>query len=339
VRGIASIMALCHTVTMPIVALRRYSGGNPDPAEILLDGEVRRALPRHSFDWVGLVNPDAAEMALVQRQFGLHPLAVEDALNPTQLPKVEIYGPQLFLVATTAASGEGDKVEYGQTALFLGPDFLVTVRNGSTRPHTALRQRLEAQPERLGEGPDYVAHAILDFIVDGYQPIIDQLEDLVQAMEEGAINSFPESSTIRRIFRLRRHMRRFVRIIGPMEEVCERLATTDLPAIDPGARIWFRDVLDHVRRTMRRVAGLRDTLASIVETASLLEQHRQGDMTRQLAAWAAILAVPTAIAGIYGMNFDYMPELHHRWGYPAVIGVIALVCGGLWLRFRSIDWL
>jgi magnesium transporter len=124
-----------------------------------------------------------------------------------------------------------------------------------------------------------------------------------------------------------------------MEEVCERLATTDLPAIDPGARIWFRDVLDHVRRTMRRVAGLRDTLASIVETASLLEQHRQGDMTRQLAAWAAILAVPTAIAGIYGMNFDYMPELHHRWGYPAVIGVIALVCGGLWLRFRSIDWL
>ena len=332
-------MALCHTVTMPIVALRRYSGGNPDPAEILLDGEVRRALPRHSFDWVGLVNPDAAEMALVQRQFGLHPLAVEDALNPTQLPKVEIYGPQLFLVATTAASGEGDKIEYGQTALFLGPDFLVTVRNGSTRPHTALRQRLEAQPERLGEGPDYVAHAILDFIVDGYQPIIDQLEDLVQAMEEGAINSFPESSTIRRIFRLRRHMRRFVRIIGPMEEVCERLATTDLPAIDPGARIWFRDVLDHVRRTMRRVAGLRDTLASIVETASLLEQHRQGDMTRQLAAWAAILAVPTAIAGIYGMNFDYMPELHHRWGYPAVMGGIALVCGGLWVRFRSIDWL
>ena len=332
-------MALCHTVAMPIVALRRYSGGNPDPSELLLDGKPRVSLPKHSFDWIGLANPDAAEMALVQRQFGLHPLAVEDALNPTQLPKVEIYGAQLFVVAATAASGEGDKIEYGQTALFLGPDFLVTVRTGSTRAHTALRQRLETQPERLNEGPDYVAHAILDFIVDGYQPIIDKLEDVVQAMEEGAINSFPESSTIRRIFRLRRQMRRFVRIIGPMEEVCERLASTDLPSIDPGAEIWFRDVLDHVRRTMRRVAGLRDTLASIVETASLLEQHRQGDMTRQLAAWAAILAVPTAIAGIYGMNFDYMPELHQRWGYPSVMAVIALVCGGLWLRFRSIDWL
>jgi len=332
-------MALCHTVAMPIVALRRYSGGNPDPNDLALDGVPRQPLPRHSFDWIGLANPDAAEMALVQSQFGLHSLAVEDALNPTQLPKVEIYGAQLFIVAATAASGEGDKIEYGQTALFLGPDFLVTVRTGSTRAHTTLRQRLEAQPERLSEGPDYVAHAILDFVVDGYQPIIDKLEDVVQAMEEGAINSFPESSTIRRIFRLRRQMRRFVRIIGPMEEVCERLTSTELPSIDPGARIWFRDVLDHVRRTMRRVAGLRDTLASIVETDSLLEQHRQGDMTRQLAAWAAILAVPTAIAGIYGMNFDYMPELHHRWGYPAVMAVIALVCGGLWLRFRSIDWL
>lgn len=332
-------MALRQTKAMSIIALRRYSGGNPEPSELVLDGTARQPLPRHCFDWIGLANPDAAEMALVQRQFGLHQLAVEDALNPTQLPKVEIYGAQLFIVAATAASGEGDKIEFGQTALFLGPDFLITVRNGSTRAHTALRQRLEAQPERLREGPDYVAHAILDFIVDGYQPIIDKLEDVVQAMEEGAINSFPESSTIRRIFRLRRQMRRFVRIVGPMEEVCERLATTDLSAIDPGARIWFRDVLDHVRRTMRRVTGLRDTLASIVETASLLEQHRQGAMTRQLAAWAAILAVPTAIAGIYGMNFDYMPELHHRWGYPAVMGLIALICGGLWLRFRSIDWL
>ena len=124
-----------------------------------------------------------------------------------------------------------------------------------------------------------------------------------------------------------------------MEEVCERLAGTELPVIDPGARIWFRDVLDHVRRALARMNGLRDTLASIVETAALLEQHRQGDMTRQLAAWAAILAVPTAIAGIYGMNFDYMPELHHKWGYPMVWGAIVTICGGLFWRFRRIGWL
>ena len=130
-----------------------------------------------------------------------------------------------------------------------------------------------------------------------------------------------------------------MRIIGPMEEVCERLTHTELPVVDPSARIWFRDVLDHVRRSLARMNGLRDTLASIVETASLLEQHRQGDMTRQLASWAAILAVPTAIAGIYGMNFEYMPELHSRWGYPTVLAAIAAICGGLWLRFRRIGWL
>ena len=168
---------------------------------------------------------------------------------------------------------------------------------------------------------------------------MEKLEEAVQTIEERAIDAFPEPSTIRRIFRLRRQLRRFVRIIGPMEEVCERLATTDLPVIDVSARIWYRDVLDHMHRTMRRIAGLNETLASVVETASLLEQHRQGTMTRQLAAWAAILAVPTAIAGIYGMNFEYMPELRQPWGYPAVMTVIALICGGLWLRFRQIDWL
>jgi magnesium transporter len=158
-------------------------------------------------------------------------------------------------------------------------------------------------------------------------------------MEERAIEAFPEPSTIRRIFRLRRQFRRFQRIVGPMQEVCDRLVTTDLPAVDPGARVWFRDVQDHVRRSMARIDGLRETLATVVETAGLLEQHRQGQITRQLAAWAAILAVPTAIAGIYGMNFDYMPELHEQWGYPAVWGVIVVICGGLFVRFRRIGWL
>jgi magnesium transporter len=213
------------------------------------------------------------------------------------------------------------------------------VRFGSERAHSALRARLESDAERLAEGPDYVAHSILDFVVDGYQPILEKLEMAVQTIEERAIDAFPEPSTIRRIFRLRRQLRRFVRIVGPMEEVCERLATTEVPCIDAGARVWYRDVLDHMRRTLRRIAGLNETLASVVETASLLEQHRQGTMTRQLAAWAAILAVPTAIAGIYGMNFEYMPELRQPWGYPAVLILIAGICGGLWLRFRKIGWL
>jgi len=324
---------------MSIIAARRYAQGVITVPDLALDGAKREALGAHSFDWVGLSEPSAEELDIVRRQFGLHSLAVEDALNPEQLPKVEIYGSHLFVVARTAALEEGENISYGQTALFLGRDYLITVRFGSSRAHNSLRERLESDAERLCEGPDYVAHAILDFVVDGYQPIMEKLEVSTQTMEERAINEFPEQATIRRIFRLRRQLRRFQRIIGPMEEVCERLTATELPNIDPGARVWFRDVLDHVRRTMTRVDGLKETLASVVETAGLLEAHRQGEITRQLAAWAAILAVPTAIAGIYGMNFDVMPELRVWWGYPAVIAVISATCVGLFIRFRRIGWL
>lgn len=324
---------------MTIIAARRYHKGCAESAPVAIDGTERAPLPPHSFDWVGLAEPSADEMVSIQHQFDLHPLAVEDALNPNQLPKVEVYGKQLFIVARTAAIDADDRISYGQTALFLGPDFLVSVRFGSTRAHNTLRERLESQADRLAEGADFVAHAILDFIVDGYQPIMDDLEGRVQSLEEGAIDVFPEQGTIRRIFRLRRQLRRFDRIVGPMEEVCERLATTPLPSLDESARIYFRDVLDHVRRALARTQGLKETLASIVETAALLEAHRQGEMTRSLAAWAAILAVPTAIAGIYGMNFKFMPELEWHYGYPLVVSVIFLICGALWLRFRRIGWL
>ena len=324
---------------MTVIAARRYTLGAPDGPALLIDGHSREPLPAHAFDWIGLSEPDKPEMERVAAQFGLHPLAVEDALNPKQLPKVEIYGKHLFVVARTAALTEGEVIAYGQTAIFLGPDFVVTVRFGSTRAHTGLRAALEKDAERLREGADYVLHALLDFVVDGYLIVMESLEAAVQEMEEGAIDVFPEQDVIRRIFRLRRELRRLQRIIGPMEEVCERLVEENLPHIDAAAHIWFRDVLDHVRRVTARIAGLRETLASIVETASLLEQHRQGEMTRSLAAWAAILAVPTAIAGIYGMNFEYLPELQWRYGYYAVLGVILTVCGGLWLRFRKIGWL
>lgn len=324
---------------MPIVAARRYTAGSTEDHALVVDGGSRQALPPQSFDWVGLCEPTLEEMELVRTQFCLHPLAVEDALNPVQMPKVDVYGRCLFIVARTAELSEGETIAYGQTALFLGSDYLVTVRFGSSRAHHPVRDKLEANRERLGEGGDYVAHAILDFVVDGFLPILDRFEEAVQSMEERAIDQFPEPSTIRRIFRLRRQIRRFERIVGPMEEMCERLATTNLPNIDPAAHVWFHDVLDHVRRALIRMRGLKETLASIVETASLLEQHRQGEMTRQLASWAAILAVPTAIAGVYGMNFEFMPELHWKYGYFITLGLIVASCTVLYWRFRRIGWL
>ena len=338
---IASARAVCHHPAMTIICARRYAGGKPEHEDIAVDGTPQAHLPKGSFDWVGLAEPSAEEMDLVSRQFGLHPLAVEDALSPAQAPKVETYESQTFIIARTAEweGAETEAFSYGQTAIFLTCSFIVTVRLGSARAHTALRRKLEKDSEHLAQGPDYVAHAVLDFIVDGYAPIVDTVEDTVQELEDLAIATFPAPETIRRIFALRRQLRKLTYILGPMEEACEKLATEDLPAIDSWSRVWFRDVYDHVRRTMTHLRGLRETLSSIVETAGMLEQHRQGEITRQLAAWAAILAVPTAIAGIYGMNFAFMPELHWRYGYFAVIAAMALVCSGLWLRFRAIDWL
>src|SRR5690606_16171671 len=213
-----------------------------------------------------------------------------------------------------------------------GSGFIVTVRQGSTRAHRDLRRELEAKPERLAEGPDFVLHAVLDFIVDGYGPLLDHIEEIVGEMEEGAIGAFPDQARIRRIFRLRRELRRFENIAGQMEEMAAKLANSEQPAIDPRARPWFRDVYDHAHRAASRTHGLNETLGYILEVAGLLEQSRTGAITRQLAAWAAILAVPTAIAGIYGMNFDFMPELTWRYGYFGILGVIAVICALLYAQ-------
>jgi magnesium transporter len=321
---------------MTIVAARRYRDGR------LVDPALPKdcAPPAQSeFDWLGLHEPTAEEMAAVATKYGLHPLAVEDALTARQAPKVDIYGEQLFIVVRTAAKGEGDKIDYGQTAIFLGKTFIVTVRQGSTRAHHELREHLEAAPEQLAEGPDFVLHAVLDFIVDGYEPLVKWFDELGEEIEQGAISSFPDQARIRRVFRLRRTLRQFEDIARRMEEVASKLAELDLPAVDPRARPYFRDVYDHAHRTVYRLHWLSDTLTSLVEVAHLLEQSRQGAITRQLASWAAILAVPTAIAGIYGMNFQYMPELHWRYGYFIVLGAIAAICLLLYWRFRRIGWL
>ncbi|HEY6817418.1 MAG TPA: magnesium and cobalt transport protein CorA [Croceibacterium sp.] len=321
---------------MTIVAARRYRNGKLVERDLPADCEIPTG---PAFDWIGLVEPTPDEMEQVRAKYGLHPLAVEDALHQRNAPKAEHYGAQLFVIARTAAIGEGDKIVYGQTALFLGRNFLVTVRHGSQRAHLTLREQLEAVPERLAEGPDFVLHAVLDFIVDGYAPLLDKLEAVVGEIEDHAVARFPDHARIRRVFRLRRELRRFDDIAGRMEEVAAKLAETDQPCIDKRARPYFRDVFDNARRAATRGRWLNDTLGSMIEIAGLLEQSRQGAITRQLAAWAAILAVPTAIAGIYGMNFDFMPELTWRYGYFVVLGGIAAISGGLFVRFKRIGWL
>jgi magnesium transporter len=254
------------------------------------------------------------------------------------MPKIDVYGDQLFVVARTAHL-EDEVIGYGETDIFVGQTHLITVRHGSARAHVDLRQHLEAAPAHLKHGVDYVLHAVLDFIVDGYFPIVEEIEEEVLSMERHALDSFLSRNEINRIFAMRRELMRFRRLLGPMEEVANRLEHHDQPCIDPEVRPYFRDVGDHVRRVASLVEGLRDVLASVFEVATLLEQQRQSDITRRLAAWAAILAVPTAIAGIYGMNFEFMPELHWRYGYYGAVVVIVAVCGFLYSRFKRAHWL
>lgn len=323
---------------MAIIAARRYLLGKvTEPALDLANCAMPKA--KGEFDWVGVVDPTTQELDLLRERYGLHPLAVEDAMTLDQQAKVEPFNEQLFVLARTAALGGGEQILYGQTAIFIDRHFIITVRLGSARAHTALRDQLEANPKRLAEGPDVVLHGLLDFVADGYVPLLNQLDNAVEEMEEGAVLSLPDQARIRRIFRLRRRLRRFAGNVGHMEEVAAKLASTPFPAIDSRARPYFNDIYENVRRSLGRARALNETLGSIVEVASLLEQNRQGAITRQLAAWAAILAVPTAIAGIYGMNFDFMPELEWRYGYFAILGGMLAICGSLFWRFRRIGWL
>jgi magnesium transporter len=296
------------------------------------------ALEPGEFVWVGLYDPTDAEIDVLVERFKLHPLAVEDALAAHQMPKVEVYGRELFVVARTAMKID-DRLAYGETHVFVGDDHVVSIRHGSARAHNHLRTQLEASPLQLKKGPDFVLHGILDFIVDAYAPIVDDVEDSVLEMEQRTLDAFLSRLEIRRLFTLRRELLKFRRILGPMEEVLGRLQSLDLPCIDPDVRPYFRDVGDHVRRVNSRLGGLNDILSSVFEVANLLEQQRQGLITRKLAAWAAILAVPTAIAGIYGMNFEHMPELRWEYGYYAVLAVIAAICAALYLTFKRTKWL
>ena len=322
---------------MSVVAARVYRDGvvaKKFASDAL--GEVE--VGDDEFIWIGLVEPTPEEMSLLEARFSLHPLAVEDALKAHQLPKVDVYGDQLFVVARTIERTDR-QVTFGETHIFVGVRHIVTVRHGIKEGYLDLRERLEEAPELLKHGVDYVLHAILDHIVDDYKPVVSEIEHEVFDLEARALESFRERDDIARIFALRRDLMKCTTFLAPMADVAGKLKHSDSPCIDDNVRPYFGDVLDHVRVVMSMAGGLRDLLSSIFEVSALLEQQRLGSTTRKLAAWAALLAVPTAIAGIYGMNFEHMPELKWQYGYPMVLGVIATICGILFIRFKRARWI
>jgi magnesium transporter len=322
---------------MAVVASYLYRDGHR-VRSIAIDEPVNCRDEKSEFVWIGITDPSQDEMRSLANSYDLHPLALEDAITADQLPKIDVYDDQLFVVARTARL-QGERIEYGETEIFVGHSHIITVRHGSERAHTALREQLEKAPKLLMHGTDYLLHAVLDYIVDGYGPLVDDIEEEVLEMESRAAEGFLDRKQVNHIFALRRELSRLQRILGPMGEVAHKLARQELPCIDANTRLYFGDVEDHTRRVQSRVEALREALSAVFQLSTLLEQQRVGTITRQLAAWAAILAVPTAIAGIYGMNFENMPELHMKYAYFAVLGVILVVCLLLYDRFKRTGWL
>ncbi|WP_432285048.1 magnesium and cobalt transport protein CorA [Aminobacter sp. BA135] len=320
-----------------VVASSVYFGGRRI-ADIPIEEAGLWAAKEGHVVWIGLLEPDRELLLRVQRQFNLHDLAIEDAEHPHQRPKIEQYGDALFIVARTAQLVQG-RVNFGETHMFVGKGYIVSVRHGVSTSYAAVRQHWESCPSALAKGEDFILYAILDFIVDNYMPVLEQIEEEVDLIEDGVLARPMTSKDIERLYMLRRDLLRLRNAAGPLVEVCRRLTSADLPQLRPAMHPLFRDVTDHIRTVLEKVDNLREVLAFAFEASLLVGQSQETAIAKKLASWAAILAVPTALAGIYGMNFAEMPELHFEYGYPTVLVTIATICSILYWRFRKNGWL
>lgn len=320
-----------------VIAAGAYIDGRRVANIAIEEAASWRAKPGHVV-WIGLYEPDLALLSGVQKQFDLHDLAIEDANNAHQRPKIEQYGDGLFIVARTAQLIDG-RIAFGETHLFVGEGYLVSVRHGASTSYTAVRARSESCPRALARGEDYILYAILDFIVDNYSPVLETIHEEVEQIEEDVLANPMTREQIERLYMLRRDLLRLRNAIGPLVEVCRKLEHDNLPMVRATMRPLFRDVTDHVRNIQERIDSMREVLAFAFEASLLVGQAQETAVSKKLASWLAIIAVPTAVAGIYGMNFKYIPELQWEYSYFVVMGMMALTCAGLYWRFRRVGWL
>jgi magnesium transporter len=304
-----------------------------------LEDEIKHAREHPGeFVWIGLYEPSPAELARVADEFDLHPLAVEDALEAHQRPKLEVYGESLFLVLKTLAPGSPD-LEIGEIMVFLGPAFVVTVRHGTPNPLSGVRHRLEtSQHKVLAAGQAGVLYAIADAVVDTYSDIVAGLETELDELE-ARVFSTERTADAREIYQLKRRVGQVRRSVLPLIEPTFDLAAGQLPQIDAAAIPFFRDVADHVRRAADLTESADSLLTAILQANLARVSVRQNEDMRRISAWVAIAAVPTVVAGIYGMNFEHMPELRWRYGYPAVILLLVAACTTLYRLFKRSGWL
>jgi magnesium transporter len=320
-----------------IVDCAVYQDGRRRPGELPLANACEASQRDGAFVWIGLYEPAEEEFDAVRREFDLHELAVEDAVTAHQRPKLEVYGDNLLVVLKPARVAGPGSIEFGEILIFIGDGFVITVRHGEAALHD-VRLRTEERPDLLRCGPGAALYAIADRIVDDYQPVIDAMDLAVQEVEREV---FSESGTnpTEDIYRLKREVLQLHSAVAPLAEPLDRLARGRHGIVHPELHAYFRDAHDHLLRMIQQVESYRDLLTSVL-TANLSQVTvRQNEDMRRISAWAAIIAVPTAIAGLYGMNFHHMPELDWVLGYPLTLGLIGLVCVVLYRYFRRIGWL
>jgi magnesium transporter len=289
--------------------------------------------------WIGLHEPTKEEFEVVRVEFGLHELAVEDAVKAHQRPKLERYGDSLLLVLKTARYADREEaIQTGEILLFVGEGFIVAVRHGEASGLREVRKNLELRPEFLANGPSAVLYGIVDRVVDDYLPVVAGLEDDIEQVEAEVFSS-ERANPVERIYYLKREVLDFRRATGPLLTPLNQLANQPIALIRPEVREYFRDVYDHLLRVNEQVEAFRDLLTSILEANLTQMNIRQNEDMRRISAWVAIAVVPTMIAGIYGMNFENMPELRSRWGYPLVLLGMLIVCTSMYVFFRKRDWL
>jgi len=290
------------------------------------------------FVWVGLHEPTAALLDQMQEEFDLHDLAVEDATHAHQRPKIEVYGDSLFIALHTAQLVNGH-IEFGESHIFLGPRYMLTVRHDASLSYAPARARCEREPELLALGPSYALYAVLDFIVDNFMPIVREFESELAALEKDIFSATFRRETIQRLYELKRELVTLRLAVAPLQDILNQLVRFHGGLIHDDVRLYFRDVFDHAVRVNEATDTLREMLTAAMSVNLSLVTVNQGEVVRRLAGWAALVAVPTLVASWYGMNFAHMPELGGRWSYPIVSGVTALACVGVFIALKRAKWM
>jgi magnesium transporter len=324
---------------MTIVDCAVYENGERRNGKVELERLYASARDNKSWVWIGLHQPTEDEFAAVREEFELHPLAVEDAIKAHQRPKLEEYGDNLFLVFKPARyHDDTEEVEFGEILVFMGRGFLITVRHGETTELADVRKLVESDPERLNRGPAGVLHAIVDRVVDDYSPVLLGIEDDIEEVEQQAFAP-DRRNPAQRIYHLKREVLELHRATGPLVGPLDQLSTDRHDYIPEEMHSYFRDVYDHAVRVNETVEGMREMLNSVLGANLTQVTVRQNDDVRKISAWAAIFALATTVAGIYGMNFEHMPELKWTFGYPMAVLAMVAACGALWSYFKKSGWL